>query len=188
MIREIYLAGGCFWGVEKLFSQVSGVIQAISGYANGISENLANYKDILNGGTKFIETVRIRYDSEVISLENILFIYFAFINPNQKHRQGNDIGYQYQAGIYYTDDYSEKIIEKIIKIEKTICKEFYVDIKPLENFYMAEEYHQEYLTKNPNGYCHIGRSLINILKDEKISIDSYTKPSKIILKEKGIIK
>ncbi len=185
MIREIYFAAGCFWGVEKLFSSVDGVIQAISGYANGISEDKANYKDVCKGNTGFREAVRVKYDSDFVSLENLLFLFFSIVRVEQENGQANDIGEQYKAGIYYTDDYSERIIERIVKVEKEYYSHFYVETKPLENFYMAEDYHQEYLTKNPGGYCHIGLYAINKLKNIRILPEEYTKAAKLIRQDRG---
>lgn len=184
MIREIYFAGGCFWGVEHLFSSVYGVIQAVSGYANGISEEYASYEKVLAGNTGFRECVRIKYDSETISLENLLFIFFCFIDKSVANRQGGDIGNQYQSGIYYTDDYSERIVEHIGKIEKSHGDLFMVEIKPLKNFFLAEEYHQQYLEKNPGGYCHIDSTKLETLPTQKISRDEYIKPALKIYNEK----
>lgn len=182
MIKEIYFAGGCFWGIEKLFSGFLGVIQTTCGYANGNNEIFPTYESVCEGKTGYKEAVRIRYDSSIISLEALLFAYFSVIDPTVPNRQGFDKGTQYQVGIYYTDDSSEKIIEHIAKIEKTSVSQFVVEIKPLRNFHIAEDYHQDYLNKNPNGYCHINPVRIKKLQEFYITPSMYDKPAKDILK------
>lgn len=150
----IYFAGGCFWGTEKLFSQIPGVKDAVSGYANGDAGVVPSYGTI--GATNFKETVRVEYDPKEVSLDVLLYAYFAVVDPTVKNRQGNDIGSQYQTGIYYQDETSGEIVKTAAEKEKKKYDKFYVEILPLENFYDAEEYHQDYLDKNPGGYCHIG--------------------------------
>lgn len=108
----IYLAGGCFWGLELLMESMDGVISATSGYANGIDESLANYKRILKGDTGFKETVRVEYDPDKISLDAILLAYFYVIDPTIRNRQGNDIGSQYQTGIYYTNNVAKEAVKR----------------------------------------------------------------------------
>lgn len=154
--QVIYLAGGCFWGIEKLVQMIDGVIDGTSGYANGIITN-PTYQDVLKGDTKFVETVRVEYDPKIVKLETILKAYYSVIDVRLKNRQGNDIGTQYQTGIFYVDDESRKIVEEISNKIKENEDVFNVIIKPLDNFYKAEEYHQNYLDKNPRGYCHIGQ-------------------------------
>ena len=155
MKKVIYLAGGCFWGLEHLMQSLRGVVDAESGYANGRSEELANYDAVCTGLTGFRETVKVEYDDEVVNLETLLAAYFAVIDPTLINRQGMDMGTQYQTGIYYTDEESREIVERMAAEERKKHPRFYVEIKPLENFYPAEEYHQDYLIKNPHGYCHI---------------------------------
>lgn len=168
MNKTIHLAGGCFWGLEKLMQSLKGVKDATSGYANGDSKENANYKTVCQGETGFRETVKVTYDSSLTSLENLLNAYFEVIDPTLTNQQGHDVGPQYQAGIYYTNDEDKQVIEVVVaKIKKSV-KNFSVEIKPLVNFYEAEEYHQNYLDKNPTGYCHIPRSKI-----EKLAKKSY---------------
>ena len=155
MNKVIYLAGGCFWGLEHLMGSLRGVVDAESGYANGKSAEFANYDAVCTGLTGFRETVRVEYDTEEVSLENLLAAYFAVIDPTLVNRQGMDIGTQYQTGIYYVDEESRTIVERMAAEEKGKHRRFYVEVKPLENFFPAEEYHQDYLIKNPHGYCHI---------------------------------
>ena len=177
MERKIYLAGGCFWGIEHLMSRLDGVLDAESGYANGKSADMADYRTVCTGTTGFRECVKVTYDDERITLDRILFAYFAVIHPEQRNRQGNDVGEQYQSGIYYTDDYSREIVERIAELEKTRHRRFYTEIKPLENFYPAEEYHQDYLEKNPDGYCHIEFGAMKELAESRIDPGRYVRPS-----------
>ena len=153
--KVIYLAGGCFWGLEHLMQSLRGVVDAESGYANGRSEEFANYAAVCTGLTGFRETVKVEYDDEVVSLETLLAAYFAVIDPTLINRQGMDMGTQYQTGIYYTDAESRAIVERVAAEERKKHPRFYVELRTLENFYPAEEYHQDYLIKNPHGYCHI---------------------------------
>ncbi len=179
----IYLAGGCFWGMEKLMQSMPGVIDACSGYANGSGIEEAVYRTVCGGKTGFRETVRVEYDAEKVSLEALLLAYFYVIDPTLKNRQGNDIGTQYQTGIYYTDDTTKAVVERIVAIEKSGVKEFNVEIEPLKNFYPAEEYHQDYLDKNPDGYCHIPFREIQLFSKLIIEPSEYTKPATELVKE-----
>lgn len=151
----IYLAGGCFWGMEKLAEALHGVTDAVSGYANGESEAAPSYELVCTGGTGFKETVRVEYDPAVITLPQILQAYFLVIDPTVSNRQGNDRGTQYQTGIFYNDAASEETIERVVAAKANNIESFAVLHGPLVNFYDAEAYHQDYLKKNPGGYCHI---------------------------------
>lgn len=166
-IREIYLAGGCFWGLEHYFKLVEGVVGTEVGYANGKTEH-PTYKEVCTDRTGFAETVRIRYDSTVADLEFLIGMYFAAIDPVSVNRQGNDRGTQYRTGIYYT---SESDLEQIRKVysrkQKEVGLPLAVELKPLENFYPAEDYHQDYLDKNPHGYCHLSGDLFDYARRAK---------------------
>lgn len=151
----IYLAGGCFWGMEQLMQSIPGVIDAESGYANGTCEADADYKTVCKGNTGFRETVRVEYDPGQVSLDALLLAYFYVIDPTVENRQGNDRGSQYQTGVYYTNESAKETVERIAEIERGRSEKFFVEIGPLKNYYPAEEYHQNYLEKNPGGYCHI---------------------------------
>lgn len=156
MQKEIYLAGGCFWGTEKYFESIPGVLTAEVGYANGNTSN-PTYEDVCYGNTGHAETVKIIYEDEKIGLPFLLELYYDVIDPVSLNRQGNDVGAQYRTGIYFTDPADERIIlESIQKLQKSYKERIAIEIKPLDNYYKAEEYHQKYLDKNPNGYCHIG--------------------------------
>lgn len=181
----IYLAGGCFWGMEKYFEGIPGVIDAVSGYANGKPMQSVSYEQVCSGTTGYKETVRVEYDPKKVSLETLLFAYFKVIDPSLENRQGNDTGTQYQTGIFYTDEAAEKIVNKVAAIEKRRAADgFNVLIEPLKNFHMAEEYHQDYLTKHPGGYCHISPQEIEEAHSVKIDAGKYLKPSDDELKKK----
>ena len=156
-IKVIYLAGGCFWGTEAYFKKLKGIAKTIVGYANGDSDE-TSYEIVAK--TDHAETVKIYYDFSRISLTEILLHYFRIINPKSINRQGNDMGRQYRTGIYWEegDSESEKIVRDFIKYEEEKIGKVAVEISPLKNFVKAEDYHQDYLDKNPGGYCHVNLS------------------------------
>lgn len=165
--KSIYLAGGCFWGVEAYFQELPGVLSTKTGYANGKIKN-PTYEQVSSGNTGFAETVLVEYDPAVIKLEKILAHFFGIIDPTALNRQGNDRGTQHRSGIFYTDRNDELIILKVLKREHKKHKAPVVtEVKKLENFYEAEEYHQKYLDKNPSGYCHIDLSKVEKYKKYK---------------------
>lgn len=154
-MKEIYLAGGCFWGTEHYIKQVDGVVATEVGYANG---NIANptYEDVCTDRTGYAETVHITYDPQKVSLEFLLQLYFKAIDPTSIDQQGHDKGTQYRTGVYYVDPADKAVIEKVFAAEQRQLNEHIaVENLPLSNFYRAEEYHQDYLVKNPTGYCHL---------------------------------
>ena len=166
-IKEIYLAGGCFWGTEHYFKQVKGVVETEVGYANGIIEN-PTYQQVCTDTTRFAETVLVRYSPEVVSLEFLLELYFKAIDPLSINQQGHDKGTQYRTGIYYTDAGDLAIINKVYEEEqKKYSQKLAVERMPLENFYAAEDYHQDYLDKNPSGYCHLPQELFEYARQAK---------------------
>ena len=153
---EIYLAGGCFWGLEKYLSLIQGVQSTQVGYANGRTVN-PTYEQVCYENTGHAETVKVTYERQVLSLESLLQLYFEAINPTSLNRQGNDVGSQYRTGIYYTDEHDAPVIAQALqKLQSKTRGKVAVETKPLTAFYPAEEYHQKYLDKNPGGYCHIG--------------------------------
>lgn len=158
-MKIIYLAGGCFWGVEEYFSRIEGIIDTEVGYANGKKVN-PTYQQVCTGLTGHAETVYVKYDESIVSLELILERFFRIIDPTLLNRQGGDIGSQYRTGIYYTDFDDIEIINKAIENEQIKYNDPIVtEVKELAFFYYAEDYHQDYLKKNPGGYCHIDMSL-----------------------------
>lgn len=180
----IYLAGGCFWGLEELMQSIPGVTGATSGYANGSGEAEANYETVSGRQTTFRETVRVEYDPGQVSLDALLFAYFHVIDPTVENRQAYDTGPQYQTGVYYTNENAKETVERIAAIEAGREDVFVVEIGPLYNFYPAEEYHQDYLDKNPNGYCHIPTQEIKLLSGLKIDPGDYRKPDEEAIRAK----
>jgi len=180
----IYLAGGCFWGLEHMMQSIPGVIDAQSGYANGTGEEDANYAAVCAGDTGFRETVRVEYDPDQISLDALLLAYFYVIDPTVENRQGNDVGSQYQTGVYYTNDAAKETVERIAEIERSRASEFYVEIGPLQNYYPAEDFHQDYLEVNPGGYCHISPAEIKLFSNLRIDPGDYQKPAAETIRDK----
>lgn len=180
-LSEIYLAGGCFWGLEAYMERIYGVAEAISGYANGNTEN-PKYEDLIYRNSGHAETVLVRYDANRISLEELLAYYSKVVDPVSINKQGNDVGSQYRTGVYFTDAKEEKIIQKFLDdLQTKFDKKIAIENLPLKGFTVAEEYHQDYLKKNPNGYCHI-----DLNKANEVIIDpaKYPKPSDEELKKK----
>ncbi len=161
-MKIIYFAGGCFWGVERFFQQAKGVVSTKVGYANGTKEN-PRYEDLKFGLDNASETVEIKYDELVVSLEKLLELYLRVIDPYSLNKQGEDEGIQYRTGVYYLNDNDKLLVQKYFK--ENLKDNHKVEIAPLNKFYPAEEYHQNYLIKNPNGYCHINMAKLKI--DEK---------------------
>lgn len=154
-MKSIVLAGGCFWGVQAYFQKLDGVETTKSGYANGTTLH-PTYEEVCTGNTNHAEAVMIQYNEDKIHLETILDKFWAIIDPTLLNKQGNDIGTQYRTGIYYLDEEDlETILDSRSQLQSTLSKPIVTEIKPLEKFFEAEEYHQDYLKKNPNGYCHI---------------------------------
>ena len=159
-MKEIVLAGGCFWGVEEYFSRINGVIDTKVGYANGHTKN-PTYQEVCTNITGHAEAVYIKYDEDILSLEELLNRFWKIINPTLINRQGPDIGSQYRTGIYYIDEKDLEIIQKSKAEQQEKYKDPIVtEIETLNVFYDGEEYHQKYLKKNPGGYCHIDLSKI----------------------------
>lgn len=163
--KEIYLAGGCFWGTEEYISNINGVIKTIVGYANGNTER-PTYEEVYNQNTGHTEAVKVIYDEAQISLSKLLELYYDVIDPVSINRQGGDTGSQYRTGIYYVEQKDEVIInQSIAELQEKYCETIAIEVKPLTNFFKAEEYHQRYLEKNPNGYCHISKDKFEKVKN-----------------------
>ena len=163
--KTIYFAGGCFWGTEHYFKMIKGVVGTTVGYANSIIEN-PSYKDVCSGDTLAAETVKVDYDPSSVSLEFLTRMFFHAIDPTSLNRQGNDIGTQYRTGIYYTDNEDLAVIYKVFEEQRSTTEgEIVVEVKALQNFYAAEDYHQDYLDKNPDGYCHLPFTLFEFAKE-----------------------
>ncbi len=167
-MKEIYFAGGCFWGTEHYFKQLRGVVDTKVGYANGNTDN-PTYREVCTDKTGFAETVRVVYDPDVITLEFLTEMYFRAIDPTSVDQQGPDIGSQYRTGIYYKDDADKAEIRKVYdSMRQKLGSRMAVEFLPLKNFYYAEEYHQDYLDKNPAGYCHLPSSLFRMAKEANV--------------------
>ena len=178
-MAEIYLAGGCFWGLEEYFSRISGVLQTSVGYANGQVET-TNYQLIKE--TDHAETVQVVYDEKVVLLREVLLYYFRVIDPLSVNQQGNDRGRQYRTGIYYLEEADLPTINTVVREQELLIgRKIAVEVEKLRHYILAEDYHQDYLKKNPGGYCHI-----DVRDAEKPLIDAanYEKPSQAVLKEK----
>ena len=177
-MAEIYLAGGCFWGLEEYFSRISGVLQTSVGYTNGQVET-TNYQLIKE--TDHAETVQIIYDEKAVSLREILLYYFRVIDPLSVNQQGNDRGRQYRTGIYYLEEADLPTINTVVREQELLIgRKIAVEVEKLRHYILAEDYHQDYLKKNPGGYCHI-----DVRDAEKPLIDAanYEKPSQAVLRE-----
>ena len=158
-MKTIYLAGGCFWGTQHFLGLIPGVVSTQVGYANSYVPH-PTYRDVCTGETGAAETVEVTYNPERIPLESLLGLYYRTVDPTSVNRQGNDRGTQYRTGIYYTDPADRAIIEKSLhELAASTSGRIAIETGPLINFYPAEEYHQQYLDKNPRGYCHVSREL-----------------------------
>lgn len=158
-MKEVYLAGGCFWGMQAYFDLRNGIEKTVVGYANGNTEN-PTYQQVCTNTTGFAETLYIKYDENEMPLNKLLDEFWKAIDPTLLNRQGGDTGTQYRTGIYYVDGEDLKIINKSLEKEALkYSKPIVTEVLPLKNFYEAEKYHQKYLEKNPGGYCHIDLGL-----------------------------
>ena len=163
-MQTIYLAGGCFWGMQKFFDQFTGVVSTQVGYANG-PDDAPSYQDVCHD-SGHAETVRIDYDETKLSLPELLDLYFMVIDPLSVNKQGGDEGIQYRTGVYYTDPDQLPDIQAAFDGEaQKVGTPLAVELLPLQNFFPAEEYHQKYLEKNPGGYCHIPQRMFSLRKD-----------------------
>ncbi|HVT34139.1 MAG TPA: bifunctional peptide-methionine (S)-S-oxide reductase MsrA/peptide-methionine (R)-S-oxide reductase MsrB [Nevskiaceae bacterium] len=185
-LKEIWLAGGCFWGVEAYFTRVYGVADAASGYANGSTPH-PSYEDVCNG-SGHAETVRVQYDPARVSLEKLLTLFFKIIDPTSLNQQGNDRGRQYRTGIYYKDDADRAVAAAVMKSEQAqYSRPIVTELVPLAEFSLAEDYHQDYLEKHPDGYCHTDfSSLTNTtMPPQPLHVDAsrYHKPDDATLRK-----
>ena len=165
--KEIYLAGGCFWGTEHFFKQIAGVVETEVGFANGKTTN-PTYEQVYTDTTGYAETVRVVYDPMQVSLEFLLEMFFVAIDPTSLNKQGPDEGTRYRTGIYYTDEADRIIIDKVYENEQSkFAAPLVVERKLLQNFYPADDYHQDYLDKHPDGYCHLPKALFAFARQQK---------------------
>jgi len=182
--KEIYLAGGCFWGLEKYLGNIPGVTATEVGYANGKTER-PTYEEVCRHDTGHAETVRLTYDPAQISLMRLLSLFYKVIDPTSLNRQGNDVGRQYRTGIYYTDPEDLPIIQQSIdQLQKEYSKTIAIETRPLENYYTAEEYHQKYLDKTPGGNCHNNPRFFKMAKETLVEPYAYSVPERETLQDK----
>ncbi len=158
-MKTIYLAGGCFWGVQAYFDLIKGVTKTKVGYCQGYIQN-PTYEQVCSGKTNHAEAILLEYDKNQVTLEKILEKYFKIINPYSLNKQGNDVGTQYRVGIYWENEEDFKIIHQFLEKKQSESQQkIVVENEKVKNFFDAEAYHQNYLEKNPFGYCHIDLSL-----------------------------
>lgn len=161
-VEKIVLAGGCFWGTQRLLSLLHGVRHTRVGYANSEVEN-PSYREVCTGRTGAAEAVEVEYNATVVDLARLLDFFFKSIDPTSKDRQGNDRGSQYRTGIYYTTDSQKRVaLEALDRLQRSFGKPVVTEVLPLKNFSEAEDEHQDYLDRNPGGYCHVSRELIAV--------------------------
>lgn len=154
-LRRIVLAGGCFWGTQAYVRRVRGVARTECGYANGTVED-PGYALVCGGMTGHAEAVAVWYDPDMLPLSELLREFFKTINPTSRYRQGGDVGTQYRTGIYFYDETDEPVIRAAVaRVQEAYDQPVVTEVEPLTCFYRAEEYHQDYLEKDPNGYCHV---------------------------------
>lgn len=164
---EIFLAAGCFWGAEKYLKLIEGVTFTEVGFANGNTDN-PTYKEVYTDRTGYAETVHLRYDPTIVSLRFLLEMYFKAIDPTSLNKQGEDEGTRYRTGIYYNDPADLPIVDDVVAEEaKKYGLPLQVEVESLRNFYPADEYHQDYLDKNPSGYCHLPIALFELARKAK---------------------
>ena len=155
-LKQIHVAGGCFWGVDAYLERIVGVYSTESGYANGHNAGEVTYKEVCTGTTGHAEVVLVTYDTTKITLAELLQVFYSLIDPTILNRQADDIGTQYRTGIYYVAEEDKEVALAVTEqVRPSYAKPIVTEIVPLVNYYPAEEYHQNYLEKNPTGYCHI---------------------------------
>jgi len=158
------LAGGCFWGTEHYFKQIDGVLETETGFANGNTEN-PTYEEVYTDTTGYAETVKVVYDESRVGLPFLLDMFFHAIDPTLLNRQGHDVGTRYRTGVYYTDEVELPVIKRVFEEKQKLYNQPIVtEIAPLRNFFPADEYHQDYLDKHPDGYCHLPVELFEFVR------------------------
>ena len=172
MIKDIYFAGGCFWGTEHFFRQIRGVVGTETGFANGHTPD-PTYREVYTDTTGYAETVHVRYDSDLVGLKFLTRMFFKAIDPTSLNRQGEDEGTRYRTGIYYADLSDLPAIRSVFdEVQRQLDAPVVVEVRPLERFYRAEEYHQDYLDKHPDGYCHLPAALFRFAREARPETDS----------------
>lgn len=184
MITKIVIAGGCFWGTEAFFMQMDGVIDVVSGYANSNIKR-PSYLEVKTHRTTAVEAVEIKYDASFLKLEQIFSYLFKIIDVTAIDHQGGDYGHQYRSGIYYTSAEEKELANRMInELQKQYREKIAIEVLPLDNFYLAEDYHQDYLEKNPDGYCHIN---LHQIEDRHKKIDKKSIYEEVLLVIDGLL-
>ncbi len=166
--RDIWFAAGCFWGAQKFFKSVDGVVSTEVGFANG-REITPTYKQVYTDETGHAECVHVRYDPERVSLEELVRLFLNMIDPFSLNKQGEDEGTRYRTGIYYENGDDRDVIENVLgSFEERSGRKTAIEVQPLRCFYKAEEYHQDYLDKNPGGYCHLSPAIFELARKKKL--------------------
>ena len=175
MTKTIFLAAGCFWGAQHYLKQINGVINTATGFANGNDDTATNdidgakkaptYEEVYTDHTGYAETVRVEYDPEILPLRKLLKLYFLCIDPTSVNRQGEDSGTRYRTGIYYIEPEDLPTIHEIYnEVQHGYSSPLAVEVESLRCFYAADEYHQDYLDKHPDGYCHLPEALFEMAR------------------------
>ena len=166
--KEIFLAGGCFWGIEHYIKMIRGVTDTQTGFANGHTEK-PTYKEVYTDTTGYAETVKVGYDPDILPLEVLIELFFKAIDPHSVNRQGEDEGTRYRTGVYFTSEEDLPVIRRVFESKKKVSgKPLAVELEPLKTFHPAEEYHQDYLDKNPGGYCHLRPELFEFARNANL--------------------
>ena len=165
MTQDLYFAAGCFWGAQKFFAKVKGVTFTEVGFANGFTEN-PTYKEVYTDQTGYAETVHLQYDTDIITEERLTELFLRAIDPLSLNKQGEDEGTRYRTGVYFVNEAQVPGISAALdRCAAALGQPLAVELLPLQNFYRAEEYHQDYLEKNPNGYCHLSPAIFRIAEE-----------------------
>lgn len=166
--REIWFAAGCFWGAQKYFKLIEGVEFTEVGFCNGWTEN-PTYEQVYTDRTGHAECVHVRYNPEIVTLEELVRLYFCIIDPLSLNKQGGDEGTRYRTGVYYEEEADRPILEQeFLRVRRALgVEEMPVELLPLASFYPADEYHQDYLDKHPNGYCHLNPALFDLARSRR---------------------
>lgn len=163
-MKTIFLAAGCFWGAQHYLKQIRGVVETETGFANGNTEN-PTYKEVYTDRTGYAEAVRVVFDPEVLPLRKLLNLYFDCIEPTSVNRQGEDEGTRYRTGIYYIEPEDCLLIKEVFdEVQRNYSAPLAVEVEPIRNFFPADESHQDYLEKHPDGYCHLPQALIEFAR------------------------
>lgn len=163
-MKTIFLAAGCFWGAQHYLKQIRGVVETETGFANGDTEN-PTYKEVYTDKTGYAEAVRVVFDPEVLPLRKLLNLYFDCIEPTSVNRQGEDEGTRYRTGIYYIEPEDYLTIKEVFdEVQRGYSAPLAVEVEPIRNFFPADESHQDYLDKHPDGYCHLPQALFEFAR------------------------